>query len=100
MNQPPKSTPWGESDNVEKLADGIYFVSTPSHGGIWLAPERRKRMGNTHAWYEEDCCAAHALLEFYDEIAEQRDSFVTTSREQLQQACERWPLETLSIGPQ
>lgn len=37
-------SPWGQIDHVEILAPGIAMVGTPSHGGIWLAPERRKDM--------------------------------------------------------
>lgn len=47
----PMSTPWGKVDGYpERLGDGIYFVSTASHGGIWLSQERikeiRQRIGN------------------------------------------------------
>lgn len=57
-------TPWGKADSVELIADGIYTVSTPSHGGILLLPERLAAMPNymrrplfldLYAAYEEDC---------------------------------------------
>lgn len=64
------STPWGWADSVRELAPGIIQVSTPSHGGIWLAPDRLAQVapewrayaakwshGWGEAWFEEDCCA-------------------------------------------
>jgi hypothetical protein len=57
-------TPWGKADSVEIIADGIYTVSTPSHGGILLLPERLAAMPDymgrplfldLYATYEEDC---------------------------------------------
>ena len=55
-------TPWGESDSVTVIADGIYDVGTPSHGGIILSTERQAQLPegldnflhNTKYW-EEDC---------------------------------------------
>jgi hypothetical protein len=56
-------TPWGASQNVTPIADGITVVSTAGHGGAKLSPERhaaiQKRFPNftTFAggsWYEED----------------------------------------------
>jgi hypothetical protein len=52
-------SPWGKVDNVETILPGdMWFVSTPSHGGIKLSrryqgrvPEMMRRRG---AWYEED----------------------------------------------
>src|SRR3990167_6057716 len=35
-----KDTPWGIADHRERIADGIDFYSTPSHGGYFLSPER------------------------------------------------------------
>lgn len=69
----PRLTPWGEADDVIKLADGMVRVSTPSHGGIWLSERRRAQMPHplgrieTYAganWYEEDCDAYLVILAF------------------------------------
>ncbi len=58
------NTPWGMSDESEKLAEGIINYSTPSHGGIRLSTERQKELGqlgpvtnylNSKEWWEEDC---------------------------------------------
>ena len=75
------STPWGTADYVRELAPGIIRVETPSHGGIWLAPDRLEVVhpdwrayaaewskGWGDAWFEEDC-AALAVLATFDELA-------------------------------
>ena len=56
------STPWGWTHDVEELAEGIWRVSTPSHGGLRLGRERwnelpaavRETMLNP-TFAEEDC---------------------------------------------
>lgn len=52
-------TPWGQADNVSRPAAGIAIVSTPSHGGVKLSPERNAaipaELRNPSGWYEEDC---------------------------------------------
>lgn len=64
----PKDTPWGTAQEVEIIADGIVFISTASHGGYWLSPERNKKVPRSlrektfvqnglNGWYEEDCDA-------------------------------------------
>lgn len=69
----PTSTPWGRADTVTKIADGIYRVDTPGHGGYWLSRSRnavvRKRIPlfKTFAggpWYEEDCDWAVVVAAF------------------------------------
>jgi hypothetical protein len=56
-------TPWGAADTVRTIADGIKKVSTPSHGGFFVSPERMVDMPAGLAaiqpfagknWYEED----------------------------------------------
>ena len=55
-------TPWGWTRDVEELAEGVWRVSTPSHGGLklsrerWdsLPPELRDAM-YTQTFAEEDC---------------------------------------------
>lgn len=57
-------TPWGESQHVEHIADGIVSVDTASHGGIRLSAERIKQLpasaltavfNKSGVWWEEDC---------------------------------------------
>lgn len=60
-----KNSPWGIIDNVDYIADGIDFVSTPSHGGLRLSKDAitllsehargsSKKVGEYY-FFEEDC---------------------------------------------
>lgn len=75
--QTPDMTPWGKPDTVTKIAPGLTFYSTPSHGGYWLSPERVAEMpaplrdfepwGAFHGpgrFYEEDCDWSVVCLAF------------------------------------
>ena len=68
MVKPGDPTPWGPAQHVERLADGIELVSTPSHGGIKLSAPRLGAMPPTartdDGWYEEDCEACWPLRAF------------------------------------
>jgi hypothetical protein len=68
MSAPPKNSPWGKPDSVEEIAPGIWHVSTPSHGGLKLAPELNKQvpdyLRNAGGWYEEDLDWAAAAVVF------------------------------------
>lgn len=71
-------TPWGHSDHVDRIADGITRVGTPSHGGFYLSAQRLATMPERllrdpfHApdqsagWFEEDCEWARVALAFPD----------------------------------
>jgi hypothetical protein len=52
-------TPWGAADYVKKCSEGVYFVGTPSHGGVKLSASRNAQVHeawrNAGGWYEEDC---------------------------------------------
>lgn len=69
------NTPWGLVDYVTKMAEGIWSVTTPSHGGFLLddahaalIPERIKPFtGDNHYW-EEDFDYIVPLLLFQPEI--------------------------------
>lgn len=59
-------TPWGAAIRTERLAPGILFHYTPSHGGLELHAiiQRRLPRGyektnflNSRRWHEEDCDA-------------------------------------------
>jgi hypothetical protein len=61
-------TPWGRTQTVRKIADGILQYSTAGHGGIkvkaklnnMIHPEWR----NADGWYEEDVCWAIVAFTF------------------------------------
>jgi hypothetical protein len=66
-------TPWGYPDSAVELAPGIVEISTPSHGGIHLFPDRQSEVERVMPffrpfagapWYEEDCDWAIVLLVF------------------------------------
>ena len=55
-------TPWGWTKNVVELAEGVWRVSTPSHGGLKLSEERWDSLPApvrdamyTPTFAEEDC---------------------------------------------
>ena len=69
-------TPWGTSDHSEKVAPGIIFYGTPSHGGYHLSPKRNAKVAEPlrrkDGWYEEDCDYARVLLTFPELFAPER----------------------------
>ena len=55
-------TPWGWTRDVEELAEGVWRVTTPSHGGLKLSRERWAELPAvlrdamyTQTFAEEDC---------------------------------------------
>ena len=65
------STPWGPSQDSEKIASGIMWYSTAGHGGVHLSPSRNALvpayMRSEGGWYEEDCEWCIPALVFADE---------------------------------
>lgn len=70
-----KSSPWGIVQDEETIADGIVYVSTASHGGIWVSPELLGRVqeamrdyaaywSGSSQWFEEDCAAQCVVVSF------------------------------------
>ncbi len=80
-------TPWGAAETVTPLGtEGAAFVSTPSHGGVYLPAALAKKMPGplvdasflkSATWWEEDCDAAWPMLVLHlgtdDEIERARD---------------------------
>lgn len=67
---------WGEVDGVERIADGIYDIQTPSHGGIVMDVHSdfvKQELSDAawdvaqdyHGWlcFEEDTACAVAMWE-------------------------------------
>ena len=55
-------TPWGWTKDIEELTEGVWRVSTPSHGGLKLSRERWDELPAalrdamfTQTFAEEDC---------------------------------------------
>lgn len=60
-------SPWGKIQHVQRVADGVWIVSTPGHGGIKLCRALNRKMGRAAlpgGWYEEDCAAALPIVAF------------------------------------
>ena len=71
----PTQSPWGIVDGSHEIATGIVEVSTPSHGGIKLAPRRQTEILRRFpafrtfaggSWYEEDCDACLVVIAFWE----------------------------------
>lgn len=62
------STPWGAPQSALQYAEGVVFLSTASHGGFSLAPERNAQvqtvLRNGGGWYEEDQAWAIVAITF------------------------------------
>ena len=71
-----RSTPWGTADSIKPIGDtGIYFATTPSHGGFYVPTEmlteipeahqrRAAKWSGSRNWYEEDCEWASVVSAF------------------------------------
>ncbi len=68
-----RHTPWGYADTYRNLGQGVFLVSTPSHGGIFVPsillgniPAKHQvwaeRWSGSKHWYEEDSCWAAVAL--------------------------------------
>ncbi len=101
-------TPWGVAETAEKIADGIMFYSTPSHGGFYLSDARMAEMptafkartfikpprGEAGRWYEEDCDAAMVAVAF-------PQYFTPENIVRAKEAVKRWQPEAWAqfVGP-
>ncbi len=74
----PSSSPWGQVQHSEQIISGIWAVSTSTHGGIWLSPDRLAELTNilgysystfcgSTCWFEEDCdwCIPAIAFQFH-----------------------------------
>lgn len=77
MSKRPGYSPWGAIQSEHKLCDGVYNVSTASHGGIMVSEDVAESIFSgaaldcafRHNWFycfEEDCAAPVALRELLD----------------------------------
>ncbi len=62
MNTTPTYTPWGWTQDIEEVTEGVWRVTTPSHGGLKLSRERWSELPTevkdamlTPSFAEEDC---------------------------------------------
>lgn len=76
MNQATKlHTPWGHTETLGVLIQGVSVVTTASHGGMRLSLARQQAMKIlgmpaewVREWYEEDCEVAAVILAFSSEF--------------------------------
>ena len=68
----PTSSPWGDIYEAYEWLPGLWFVSTASHGGILLSPQRQDALPEalrlSEPIYEEDCDWSLPVLAFRDEF--------------------------------
>jgi len=76
----PVSTPWGIPDDSHTIAPGIVSYHTPSHGGIWLSPDRLIEFMAKFPhyapfagapWFEEDEDCGAVVLAFPDHFCDE-----------------------------
>ncbi len=71
---PIRESPWGAVQHEAEIAPGITQVSTASHGGIFITPERNARVHGAWrrkgGWYEEDCDWAIVAITFPEHFQE------------------------------
>lgn len=110
-------TPWGYADEVDEVAEGIWFVSTMTHGGFWLDAQRNALVpaeikAETYwqrgeaGWYEEDCDWAIVCLIFRPEfevwtqrLGKNRDRSNTEAQLAQAEATFEWWRKKHGFGP-
>ena len=89
----PKQSPWGAIDHSTELKPGIWSVSTPSHGGFWLAPDRLRELRKAFdftpfaggPWFEEDQDVAAVIIAFEADFTDEEIFFAV---EMVDRCCE------------
>ena len=86
-------TPWGRADSNLRVADGIYYVTTPSHGGYHLTAARVEQLpaavrdmgeadGRGGRWFEEDCEWAAVCIAFPERFSPEAHSIAHRSMQE------------------
>ena len=77
MSRLPRNSPWGAVQHCEEMREGVFLVSTASHGGIMVRPGAADfltadaiKHGAFHEnncyCFEEDCCESIVIRELLD----------------------------------
>jgi len=97
-----KPTPWGTADGGYQIAKGIYWVYTPSHGGIMISKGLARKILSPEALklgipyggylsYEEDCDYSVVLYELYTKFGIKDPQIETENyEEKLLNSLSRW----------
>ena len=80
------TSPWGKVQDQREIADGITKVSTASHGGLLLSPERYAKMPASmkataysgEGWYEEEADWALVATVFPEAFTVQQQAFAAS----------------------
>lgn len=99
----PTETPWGHAQTTKTLGEGVAFVSTPGHGGFFVAPEQNEKvpayMRDASGWYEEDVDWAIVATVFPALFSdEDRARAEDTLRNWRPEAWESWTGRALTAG--
>jgi len=75
LRKKPAYSPWGAIDSEYRMSNGIRFVSTPSHGGVFIPQALQKLylpqvFQKNPGWYEEDCEQSVFFAFFPDEMTQ------------------------------
>lgn len=78
---PPRSSIWGAIQSCDKVCNGMWAISTPSHGGIFVAkvlhdtmpPSLKETRFSWGGYYEEDCDWVIPYIFFEDKIKAETD---------------------------
>lgn len=89
-----QETPWGAAQRVERICDGVYQVSTASHGGIYVSDERINEVddawrvyaskwshGFGDQWFEEDCAVCGVFEAFPKHFTKEHSDTAKKMRE-------------------
>ena len=66
-------TPWGQAQQIKEIGEGILWITTASHGGYYVPPEKVKQMPEHlrnitpwagKCWYEEGVDWCMVVLAF------------------------------------
>lgn len=71
----PRYTPWGQIQSENECMPGVWSLSTPGHGGLWLTEDRQHQLELLFQfepfagvpWYEEDQDWAAVTIAFHQE---------------------------------
>ena len=95
-------TPWGKSDSIQELAEGIKLVTTPRHGGVKLDRKRNAKMPEymrqEGGWYEEDAKWAFVALIFPEAFPERAEMALKTVKNWYPDIYEKFTGATVQPG--
>jgi len=98
----PASSPWGTPQSSTRLASGIWSITTSSHGGIWLSPERNADvpdyMADATGWYEEDLAWAVPAVVYPEAFRDNIGAAIRILRVYMPDAYERFTGDTVAPG--